>query len=188
MRKIVELGLQSFRAPRRSLAEILSWSLAPRVIWQAAVAILIFSFLLSRIGLALFPLSGEMGGMVQALFASPVFLLLVQLGLILCLSGALRLAGRLFGGAASWPDCLTAVVWLNFLSLLMQALQLALMFVSPMLAGLASFASFFALLALATGFTMELQGYKNALVTLIGIILGFILCVVIVSSLIAPFL
>ena len=79
------------------------------------------------------------------------------------------------GGTGSFPDTLLAMVWLQFLMLGLQVIQLVLMVLFPPLAAIVNLAGFAIFLWLLTNFIAELHGFRSLLAVFGGIIFGMIL-------------
>lgn len=108
--------------------------------------------------------------LIAAMMASPFRAALMQ-WLILGLSVLLvHRVGRLFGGSGTMPDALLVMVWLQFLLLGPQVLQLLAGLISPELAGIIGLVTLGGFIWLLTAFIAELHGFRSRGLVFLGII------------------
>lgn len=112
---------------------------------------------------------------VQAFMASPISSAVLQF-LILSLAVVLsHWIGRTFGGRGSFADALLIMVWLQFLFLGPQVLQLLAEIVSPALAGIVALGSMVLFFWLFTACVTELHGFRSRGLVFLGVIGGGLL-------------
>lgn len=108
--------------------------------------------------------------LIAAMTASPFRAALVQ-WLILGLSVLLiHGVGRLFNGRGNLPDALLIMVWLQFLLLGPQLLQLLADLILPELAGIIGLVTLGLFLWLLTAFVTELHGFGSRGLVFLGVI------------------
>jgi hypothetical protein len=165
---LMPLVRETFRAPRVTLAEFLALAPSREARILAAAAVVVLSALIGHLANIMFPI--PVATPFTWATSSPLRLLLIQGLMIVYTSAALIGVGRLFGSKARFDDALLLVVWVEFILLLLQAAQLVLMLLFPLvatLAGLASVALFFWLL---TQVVAVLHGFKSLPLNFLGIL------------------
>lgn len=174
----------TLRDPRSAARQILLMGVPLQARWMALVLMAVGSALLTHIGMAMMMSADEMG----AAFAmpSPVATAMTQL-MVLVLSAALATTvGRWRGGTGRFADALLLIVWLQFVLLALQVLQMVLLLLLPplgMFVGYASVGIFFWLL---TCFVAELHGFRSLGLTFLGVILTVIGAAFLMALLILP--
>lgn len=126
--------------------------------------------------------------LIAAMTASPFRAALVQwliLGLsVLMIHGV----GRFLGGRGNLPDAMLIMVWLQFLLLGPQLLQLVADLISPELAGIIGLVALGLFLWLLTACIAELHGFRSRGLVFLGIIgsslgAGFVIAFVLILAL-----
>ena len=78
--------------------------------------------------------------------------------------------GRAFGGTGSFSDALLVVVWLQFMMLALQLVQLVAFMLSPSLAGIIGLIGLVMFFWLMSSFIAELHGFSSRGLVFVGII------------------
>ena len=132
----------------------------PRVArWLSFALVVVLSTLVVHLSLAIQPIE------VQQLFgdfaASPLRTVALQAFFLMASVLAIWQVGRLRGGVGHFDDALILVVWLQFVLLGMQLVQLALYAVLPMAANLLGFATLAWFFWLLTNFIAVLHRFTS---------------------------
>src|SRR6056297_1225374 len=168
---------QTLSDPKGAARRIIALDLPAPALWQAlalvvalsAIAAQVSSFLLSPPGLA----PGE-SPMLLPFVSSPLVVALIQGGILVVMVFAIHWIGRSFGGVGRLEDALGAVVWLQFLLVCLQAVQLVIGFVSPALSGLVGLAGILFFFWLLTQFVMAVHGFESAAMVFVMIVVSIL--------------
>ncbi|MGL4310502.1 MAG: Yip1 family protein [Paracoccaceae bacterium] len=171
----------SLTRPRDAAAQLLAMNLPDPPRWMGLALVAALSTILSSASLILFPPVATLPG--AALFASPLRAASLILAFLVVASMLVQWLGSLFGGTGIFRDALLLVVWWQFLLVLCQAIQIALLLVVPPLTIVTGYVFLILALWLATHFIAELHGFTSAAKVFVGIIAGFFLTVVAISLL-----
>lgn len=182
--RLLALLRETFRDPRGAARLVLQTGLSMQARWMALALMAVGSALLTHIGMAMMMAGDELGATLA--MPQPVATALSQL-MVLVLSAALATwVGRWRGGKGSFPDALLLIVWLQFVLLALQVVQMVLMLLLPplgMFVGYAAVGIFFWLL---TCFVAELHAFRSLGLTFLGVITTVILAAFVLAILIFP--
>ena len=179
-----ELLGETLRAPRAAARRLIGLGLDPGTVLAGFGVVVTASALFAWLSVAATPV--PTGGAVEGPALMPFGLAAVQAGSILFLAAMVTLGGRAFGGKGRFIDALLLAVWLEFILVLLQIAQFAVMLVFPfssiliLLAGVALF------LWLLTCFVAELHGFSSLVGVFFGILGGFLVAGFLASLLIVP--
>ena len=110
--------------------------------------------------------------------------LLITVALVLVALAVHRI-GALFGGRGSFEDALLAVVWVEFLMTLAQAVQFLAILALPPLGALLAIAIVAGFLWITANFIAELHGFQSLAKVGLGMIAGFAIIVTLMAALFA---
>ncbi|WP_347139571.1 YIP1 family protein [Paracoccus sp. SSK6] len=160
----------SFRDPQGTARLLIgqNWPLQAR--WMALLAAVSISALLASLAAAIFAAPAEDGVQVVMLSQQPMVFAVMQIGAIVLAAGLMSGVGRMFGGTGRFEDALLLTVWIEVLLLLVQAVQLVLSLVLPVVAGLLGVAATALFLWLTVHFTKALHGFQSLLKVTLGLI------------------
>lgn len=178
--------LLSLKNPRAGMRQILA---LPRPQGSEMVALLLMaisSALLLNLSFWLMPLPE--GSPFAHLFDSPIATAGVQFATLLITALLTWLVGGWFRGTAKLPDAILAVAWLQAIMLVLQLLQLLLVGILPALGGLLGLAAIALFVVLLSNFIAEIHGFASPVKVCIGAILTFLVAVMLLSILLAPFI
>jgi hypothetical protein len=167
---LVRLTLTS---PRALVARLLAQNPPMEARWIALGAVVALSALTAWLANALFPVPVETPW--SGLTSSPMMLAATQGAGVLVVSTAMAGLGRVFGGRGTFAEALLLAIWLEFMLLCVQVLQVILMLLFPLFATLVGFGALAMFFALLTVFTAELHGFKNLPMVFVGIITSIFL-------------
>lgn len=179
--RITTLAELTLREPRQAVPVLLAERVPLQARGLGLVLVSVLAAVLASIQIGAAPVDP----LVAALTASPLRAAVLQgisLGLsVLMIHGI----GRAFGGQGSLPDALLIVVWLQFVMLAPQVLQLAAELLSPALAGIVALLSVTLFLWLITSFIASLHGFRSLGLVFMGVIgsalaMGFVIAIALV--------
>jgi hypothetical protein len=170
---LVAAAGETLRDPRTGLRRILALNPPMQARWIAFLLMAIGSAIVTHLSIGLIP--AEDRDAVMGVMSSPVRTAILQGVLLLAIVQLVWWLGRMRGGTGSFPDALLSMIWLQFIMLAIQALQLVLMVISPPLAALANLAGLVVFLWLLTNFVAELHGFRSLIAVFGGIVLGALL-------------
>lgn len=184
---LLELVRFTLQRPREGARMVMRADLPNRARWVALALTAVCSALLAHVAFSLMPAQTmtEFGGTPPAPFTTA----LVQAGLMVASVQAVYWIGRWFGGQGRFEDALILMVWLQFILLVLQVLQIVVQVILPPLASVVGMASVGVFLWLLSHFVAELHGFASARTTFFGIMgvflgLGVILWLFLLPSLI----
>jgi hypothetical protein len=167
--------------PRAGARRVIALNLPMQARWLALGIMAIGSAIITHLSYRLLP--PVEADAFSNLMQSPVETTGFQ-GLILLATafGVYRI-GRMRGGTGSFPDALIVMVWLQFLMICVQVVQLLVMVALPPMVGVVNVAGLALFLWLLTSFVAELHGFRSLGLVFGGIVismlvLGFALAIV----------
>jgi hypothetical protein len=179
---LVRLTLQ---APREGARRIMALDLPISARWLALVLVAVGSAIGTHVSIALMP--PEQREMMLSLIASPLRTALLQAGIWAVIAGLIASGGRMRGGTGSFPDALILVVWLQFILLCLQLVQVVAGIVLPILADLIGLAGLGLLVWLLTNFVAELHGFRSLVAVFAGLVAGAFGMVLVAAILLSIF-
>lgn len=163
--------------PRGSAGRVLSLAPPRAVLWEALGLVVILSVLLTELGELISP--APVDPMMPAFMHYPLAAAAVQGLLLIVTVHAIAVIGRVFGGTGDLDGALALTVWLQFVMVCLQVVQLVLLVVLPPAAGLLGIFGiglFFWLLshfiAVLHGFPSVMKTFGMILFSMIGIVFG----------------
>ena len=172
---LLALARLSLKRPRDGARQVIALRLPPSVGWLGLGLAAVLSTLMVHLSFAMQP--ADVQSFFAATIASPLRTALLQGGFMGVAVVAVYRVGRWRGGHGRFDDALILVVWLQFVLLGLQAVQLVAYAVAPLLAdliGLATVALFFWLL---TNFVAELHGFKSLGLVFVGVLATLVVMV-----------
>jgi hypothetical protein len=164
---LVRLTLQE---PRQGARRIMELDLPINGRWLALILVAAGSAIGTHLSIALMP--PEQREIMLTLIASPVRTALLQAGIWAVIAAAIAVGGRMRGGTGTFPDALILMVWLQFILLCVQMVQVLAGIVLPIVADLIGLAGLGLLLWLLTNFVAELHGFRSLIAVFAGVVAG----------------
>lgn len=162
LRSLLRAVRDTMTAPRDGARAALSVDLPRNALWLMFSIVVVISMVLAQLVTIVMPLPEGLTPEEASLLVSPVTLGLVQAMLLFLVTHAIHKIGRIFGGQGDFDGALAVMIWLQFIFICLQVIQLAFIFVMlPAIAdiiGILAFALFFWLLA---NFIAELHGFRS---------------------------
>ncbi|MGC9418199.1 MAG: Yip1 family protein [Rhodovulum sp.] len=169
---LTALARETLSNPRSGARSVLALALPEKVVWQALVAIVSISVLLTQMGEYLVPV--PMDPLTPAFRANPLLTAIVQGGLLVVTVYAIHVIGRRFGGRGDFAGALALTVWLQALMVALQVVQTLFLVVLPSVAGLIGLFGIGFFFWLLSHFVAELHGFPSAIKTFAAIIASMV--------------
>jgi hypothetical protein len=168
---LLRLARDTVVNPREGAETILSLGLPRRALWLAFALVVVLSMILGDI---LYLIAGvEDGPMTGPLIGSPIVLGLLQAAFLYMMAQAITHIGKMFGGSGQFDEAMTLVVWLQFIFIIVQIVQLVAVMLLPFAAGLVTVVAVGLFLWLLVNFIATVHGFTS---------LGLVFAMTIVSS------
>ena len=173
MGHLLRMARDTVSNPREGAETMLALGLPRQALWLAFALVIVLSMLLGDLLYLLAGLPGE-GALTSPLVGSPVVAGLVQGAFLFLMAHAITHVGRVFGGTGRFEEALTLVVWLQFIFICVQVLQLVAVVVIPPMAGLITLLAVGLFFWLLVNFIAALHGFTSlGLVFVATILTGF---------------
>jgi hypothetical protein len=175
---LLQMARFTVQSPREGARMVMKANLPMAARWSALALMAVVSSVLAHLSIRLMPAASqiEMGSVMS----SPISTAILQGGLMLASVYAIFWVGRWRGGTGSFADALILMVWLQFILLILQVIQIAVQIILPPLTDLIGFVSIGLFLWLISNFIAELHGFRSVLMTFLGVlatlfVAGFVL-------------
>jgi hypothetical protein len=168
-----DLLRETLKTPRAAARRLIDSGLAGSVAWTGYGIVVTASAVLAWLSMSATPVAT--GGVVEGPGMTPLGVALVQAISILLLGGVATVGGRVFGGTGRFPEALLLAVWLEFILILLQVVQLVVMIVFPFSSVLIGILGMVLFLWLLTNFVAELHGFSSLPRVFFGIVAGFVI-------------
>lgn len=165
---LLRLARETISNPREGAATILDLHLSVPALRIAFALVVVLSMLLGELVVLVTPPPLE-----GAMSLSPVTLGLVQAAFLFVIAHAITLIGRWFGGTGSFEGALSLLIWMQFIFLCVQVLQLLAIMILPPIAGLITILALGLFFWLLVNFIATLHGFTS---------LGMIFVITILSA------
>ncbi|MDD8022459.1 MAG: YIP1 family protein [Paracoccaceae bacterium] len=164
-----DLLIRTLRDPRGAAAQILAMGLPMQARWLALGAVIALSALLGTLAEIMFSFVTK----IDLGPSSPVPMALAQGALLLYGAFAMSFVGRWFGGQGRFADALLLLVWMEFVLILGQVVQVLMMVFFPLSAVVASALLLGMMFWLLVQFTAALHGFERLSTVSAGVIVTF---------------
>ncbi|MCT4685619.1 MAG: YIP1 family protein [Roseicyclus sp.] len=173
MGNLLRMARDTVSNPREGAETVLALGLPKQALWLAFALVVVLSMLLGDLLYLLADLPRD-GAMTGPLGASPLVMGLLQGAFLFLMAHAVTLVGRMFGGTGRFDEALALIVWLQFIFLCVQILQLAAVLVIPPMAGLITMLAVGLFFWLLVNFIATLHGFTSlGMVLVMTILSGF---------------
>lgn len=170
---LLRMARDTVANPREGAGTVLALGLPRQALWLSFALVIVLSMLLGDI-LYLMADLPDAGPLTGPLGASPVMMGLLQAGFLWLMAHAITAIGRLFGGTGRFEEALTLIVWLQFIFLCVQVVQLLALVMLPPLAGLITILALGLFLWLLVNFIAALHGFTSlGMVAVMTLLSGF---------------
>jgi hypothetical protein len=157
---LLRLARETVSNPREGATTILSFAPERQALWLMFALVIVLSLLLREV-VAVFvgvPADGPIMGPIENSF---VIFGLVMAGFLYITIHAVHRIGVFFGGTGSFEESALLVIWLQFILICVQVIQIATLFVLPPLAGLVTIIAIALYLWLLVNFIAVLHGFTS---------------------------
>ncbi|MBF9060138.1 YIP1 family protein [Rhodobacterales bacterium HKCCSP123] len=173
MGNLLRMARDTVSNPREGAETVLALGLPRQVLWLAFALVVVLSMLLGDI---LYLVAGlpDDGALTGPLGASPVVMGLVQGAFLFLMAHAVTHVGRMFGGTGRFEEALALVVWLQFIFICVQVLQLVAVIIVPPMAAIITLLAVGLFFWLLVNFIATLHGFTSlGMVFVMTILSGF---------------
>lgn len=153
---LIRLARDTVADPREGATTVLSFAPGREALWTMFALVVVVTMFLGTLADLIVGLRGGGGQML-----SPVMLGLIQGGLLLVMVLAVHHLGRAFGGTGRFDEALLLVVWLQFIFILIQAIQIVALVILPPVAPLITLLSMALFFWLLVNFIAVLHGFTS---------------------------
>lgn len=183
---LLSLAKYTVQNPREGARIVLRGDIPVTARWVAFALMAVISAILAHFSFALMPpdVQGTMDGAV----ASPVTTAIMQAGLMIVAVFLIHQVGRWRGGVGRFEDALLLMIWLQFILLILQVVQLVTQMVAPPLSMLVGYMSVGIFLWLLSNFVAELHGFSSVWMTFFGVIVTLIAVGFLMAFMLLPFI
>lgn len=165
---LLTLARETVLSPRTGVPRLLALNPPMEARWIGAGLVVCVSAVLAYLANILFPVRVETPW--DWLTSSPLKMMLSQSVGVLFTAGAMAFVGQRFGGRGSFPDALLLTVWMEFITLCVQVLQVVMMLLFPLIAQLLGLVAFGLVFWMIVRFTAELHGFSNLVAVSVGVV------------------
>ena len=155
--------------PKTAAAVVMRQNLNRAFLNEAMVLVAVLGVLLAGLSFTLAP-APQSDTVVTEMFANPLLAAVIQLALLYLSVLAVFLVGRAFGGTGSFDNTLKMMVWLQFLMVIVQGVELPLYLFAPGLAALFNFVSAIVAVWLTVNFVAFLHGFDSLMKVFAGMV------------------
>lgn len=176
---IADLVMETLRSPRDAARRLIALDPPMEARWIGLLLVSVLALLETRIGGLILPLDDQPP--VFALAADPVLGVPFQVMSQLAIAASIAWIGRIFGGTGGFADALLLIVWLEFMLVLAQAVQLAALILVPPVGLLIAFVAIGLLIWLLIQFAAALHGFTNLVYVAAGMVVSFLVIITVLS-------
>lgn len=162
----------SLTDPDQAARALVGLRLPAQARWLAVALAAVLTVTLAQLTILALP-GADLSRMGQVLH-HPLTGFIFQAGSILLIALAMAQVGRLFGGQGGFGDALVLTAWIEFMMVILGAVQLVLALTVPFLAILALLVAIALFMTLLVRFTAVLHGFTNRWLVLAGIVGTFV--------------
>ncbi|GFE66609.1 YIP1 family protein [Litoreibacter roseus] len=187
LKALTPLTIESIKRPQDAARALQAWDIPREALWTALAAVALMSVIVTKLIVWLTPA----GATSQPFPSAPVVLAVLVAGGLVITVLCTYYFGRVFGGTGSFDDSMKAVIWLQWVLLVLQVGQVILFLISPGLALLAGLALFLIGIWIFLNFVLVIHDFNSlamvffgTLITIVGVSFGL----AIVASLFAALL
>lgn len=157
---LLRLARDTVTNPREGAITVLSFAPARQALWLMFALVVVASLMMGELMSLMMglPSDGPLTGPMQQ---SPFMLGLIQAGLLFVSIHAIHRIGRFFGGTGSLEEAALLIIWLQFILLCVQVVQLAAIVILPPVAGLITILAIALFFWLLTNFIAVLHGFQS---------------------------
>ncbi len=176
---IPDLIRNTFSDPRGAATRIIRMELPASVLWEALALVVVLSVIAAQVTTLLFAQPGVAPGepgteMIPAFLTNPLIMGMIQGVILVFMVFAVHWIGRSFGGVGRFEDAIALVVWLQFLLVCLQAVQVLTGILSPALSGFVGLIGVVLFFWLLTQFVLVLHGFQSSAMVFVMIVVSML--------------
>lgn len=171
MGNLLRMARDTVSNPREGAETVLALGLPKQALWLAFALVIVLSMLLGDLLYLLAGLPGD-GALTGPLGASPVIMGLMQGAFLFLMAHAVTHIGRMFGGVGRFEEALALVVWLQFIFICVQVVQLVAVLIVPPMAAIITLLAVGLFFWLLINFIATLHGFTSLWMVLVMTILS----------------
>ena len=158
--QLLRMARHTVSNPRDGAAVILKLHLPMRALWLAFGLVIVLSMFLGE-AVALLMGPPDQAAMPPEMMVSPITMGVIQAAFLFLVAHGMARIGQLFGGSGDFQGAQALIVWLQFIFLVVQVIQLAAMLVEPPVAGLITILAMGLFFWLLVNFIATLHGFSS---------------------------
>ncbi|MDG4648897.1 Yip1 family protein [Roseibacterium sp. SDUM158017] len=173
LRHLLRLARDTVANPREGATTVLSFAPQRQALWLMFALVVVTSMMMGEIVALLTTMPAD-GPMTGPFVQSPLALGLVQAGFLFLMIHAIHHIGRFFGGTGSLEEAALLVIWLQFIFICVQVVQIVAIVIVPPVAGLVTILAIGLFFWLLVNFIAVLHGFTSlGLVFVVTLLAGF---------------
>lgn len=157
---LLRLARDTVTNPREGAATVLSFAPARQALWLMFALVVVVSLMMGEIVALLTSFTAD-GPLTDPFQQSPLMLGLVQAAFLYVMIHAMYRIGRYFGGTGSLEEAALLVIWLQFIFICIQIVQVAALVILPPVAGLITILAIALFFWLLVNFVAVLHGFTS---------------------------
>ncbi|MCR9088687.1 MAG: YIP1 family protein [Rhodobacteraceae bacterium] len=158
LRDLVTHAWETVRNPRAGAERVMGQNVPSQLLWQMLAVVVALSVVLGQGALLLVAGPEDLAG---PLVLNPAIMAGLQLAVLVITVYAVHWIGRSMGGTGSFEDTLALMIWLQFIMICLQVVQIAAMMLAQPLADIIGLAGLVLFLWLLTNFVAVLHGFQS---------------------------
>jgi hypothetical protein len=173
---LLRLARETVTNPREGAETILSLGVPRQALWLAFALVVVLSMILGDVLYLIADVPQDVAQdepLTGPIVGSPIVLGLLQAAFLYMMAQAITRIGQAFGGSGQFEEAMTLVVWLQFIFILVQLVQLVAVLVLPFAAGFVTVLAVGLFLWLLVNFIATVHGFTS---------LGVVFAMTIVSA------
>lgn len=167
---LIDLVIDTLRDPRAFAPRIVAWPVPAQAVWTAVLLMSVLSALLvSGIPVLFgFDTAAPLPGFPMR--PTPITMSAIQVAAMIVSAAAVMRIGKVFGGKGDFNGALRITAWLQFVMVLLNVLQFAVLLILPPLGAIASLGSLMVVAWVGTGLVAGLHGFTSLPAVFVGIL------------------
>ncbi len=184
LRNLLMMARFTVQRPRDGARMVMASGIPMPARWLALVLMAVVSSVLAHLAFGLMP--AETRASMEEAMSSPIGTALLQFVLMVISVQAVFWVGRWRGGKGTFADAMLLMVWLQFILVVLQVIQIVVQVLLPPVADVIGLASVGLFMWLISNFVAELHGFASVGKTFLGVlatllVAGFALAVLMLS-------
>ncbi len=179
---LIGMALQTIPQPRVVARDIIALRFSRAVLWQTFALLSVCAMGFGVLGAMIYPPDPELLG---PLFSNPISVGIIEAAIEVILIFAIYGIGRAFGGTGRFDATILVVLWLQFVTLLLQAAIILLLLFAPLMAALLQAMGFVLVFWILTHFITELHGFRSTGLVFVMILISIMALIFVLSLIFA---